>query len=109
MAVHDPVAWVPVIDRVGGPRCFALKPKGDSMDLIADEDSYIVVDPDQAALESGRIYAVLNSHEEATFKRYRADPPSLEPLSSNPRHKPILIGAEPFRVIGRVTYVGRQL
>jgi repressor LexA len=74
MAVQEPVAYVPVVDTVGGPNCFALKPKGDSMNLIADEDSYIVVDPDQNALEAGRIYAVRNGDGEATFKRYRLGP-----------------------------------
>jgi repressor LexA len=79
------------------------------MNLLADEDSYIVIDPDQNMLERRRIYAVRNQDGEATFKRFRADPPRLEPMSSNPEHKPIPVGAEPFTVIGRVTYVGREL
>jgi repressor LexA len=109
VAVQNPLEWVPVVDKVGGARAFALKPKGDSMNLLADEDSYIVVDPDQNTLENGRIYAVCNGNGEATFKRFRADPPRLEPMSSNPEHKPIPVGAEPFTVIGRITYVGREL
>lgn len=108
-AVKDPQGMVPVIDRVGGPLCFALRPKGDSMNLVADENSYIVVDPDQKMLESGRIYAVCNGDGETTFKRYRADPPSLEPMSTNVEHKPMMIGEQPFTVIGRITYVGREL
>jgi repressor LexA len=109
LAVREPLGWVPVIDRVGGPRCFALKPKGDSMNLIADEDSYVVFDPDQLALEEGKVYAIASEGDLATFKRYRSDPPRLEPVSSNPEHKPIMVGAEPFVVIGRATYVGREL
>lgn len=109
IALNEPEGWVPVIERVGGPRCFALKPIGDSMDLIADEESYVVFDPDQNSLEDGRVYAVRNAEGEATFKRYRSDPPRLEPMSSNPKHKPIMVGAEPFTVIARATYVGRQI
>jgi SOS-response transcriptional repressor LexA len=109
LAVSNPDAWVPVVDRVGGPRCFALRPKGDSMNQLADEDSYIVIDPDQNTLENGRIYAVRNESGEALFKRFLLDPPRLEPMSTNEEHSAIPLGQEPFTVIGRVTYVGRQL
>lgn len=109
LAVQSSEAWVPVVDRVGGPRCFALRPKGDSMNELADEDSYIVIDPDQNALEDGRIYAVRNADGEALFKRFRLNPPRLEPMSSNEAHQPFLLGQEPFTIIGRVTYVGREL
>lgn len=110
LAVRDPIGWVPVPDRAVGTRCFALRPKGDSMNLIAgEEDSYVVFDPDQNALEEGKIYAVRNTGGEATFKRYRADPPRLEPMSSNPKHQPIMVGVEPFTIIARAIYVGREL
>jgi repressor LexA len=108
-ALEEPEGYIPAIESVGGPNCFALRPVGDSMNLVADENSYIIVDPDQTALDNGRIYAIRNVDGEATFKRFNSDPPRLEPMSSNPEHKPILIGQELFTVIGRVTYVGREL
>lgn len=78
------------------------------MDEVATEDDYVVFDPDQNALEDRKIYAV-RCDDEATFKRYRSDPPRLEPMSSNPAHRPIMVGAEPFTVIARAIYVGRAL
>jgi repressor LexA len=109
VAMRDPLGWVPLVDKVGGPRAFALRPKGDSMNEVANEDAYVIFDPDQTALEDKKIYAVRNPEGEATFKRYREDPPRLEPMSSNPEHKPIMVGAEPFVVIARAIYVGREL
>jgi repressor LexA len=108
-AIERPEGWIPALPSVGGPNSFALKPVGDSMDQLADEESYIIVDPDQRELEIGRVYAVRNMEGEATFKRYVADPPRLMPCSNNPAHQPIPIGNEPFVIIGRVTYVSRPL
>lgn len=108
-AIEEPDSWHPVPGDVGGPKAFALKPKGDSMDNVASEGEIIVVDPDQLELIDGKAYIVTNAEGEATFKRYRADPPRLEPDSSNPEHKPILIGREPFLVVGRVVYATRFL
>lgn len=108
LALHEPLGWVPVPGHIAGHHCFALRPKGDSMDEVATEDDYVVFDPDQNALEDRKIYAV-RCDDEATFKRYRSDPPRLEPMSSNPAHRPIMVGAEPFTVIARAIYVGRAL
>ncbi|TZG28591.1 LexA family protein [Sphingomonas montanisoli] len=83
---------------------FALELVGDSMDLIAPPGSLIVVDPEDGDLRDGKVYAIMNSEHEATFKRFRADPMRLEPVSSNPDHKPIPLGKVPFTVIGRVIY-----
>jgi SOS-response transcriptional repressor LexA len=74
------------------------------MDKLVGEDGLIIVDPDQRDLINGKLYCVRNIAGEATFKRYRADPPQLEPMSSNPYHTAIPLGREPFIVIGRVTY-----
>lgn len=108
-AIEDPLDWLPIPGTIGGPKAFALKPKGDSMDQLAGDGEFIVVDPDQIDLIPGRAYIVTNGSGEATFKRYRADPPRLEPDSSNPDHKPILIGREPFLIVGRVIYATREL
>lgn len=93
----------------GGPKAFALEPDGDSMNLLIPEGGYIVVDPDQTDLVNGKSFVVMNGDGEATAKRYRADPPRLEPCSTNPDHLPIAIGVDHFRVIGRVVGVMSSL
>lgn len=90
---------------MGGPRSFALRPSGDSMDKIVSEDGFVVVDPDQSQLIDGRLYAVMNDAGETTAKRYHATPPRLEPCSTNPEHQPIVVGQDGFKVIGRVVEV----
>lgn len=106
-AIQDPDGYIPV--PVRGGFCFALRPDGDSMDLVVGRDAYVIVDPEQLDLHDGRLYAVMNGSGETTFKRYRSDPPRLEPVSSNPVHKPIALGREPFTVIGRVIWQGSSL
>ena len=96
---------LPVPSGIGGPRSFALRPEGESMNRIAAPGSYIVIDPDQTALLEGKHYAVRNGSGEATFKTYRAQPPRLEPCSTDPAFKPIQVGQVPFVVIGRVILV----
>ena len=106
-AVRDPSGYIAAPVRSGN--AFALKPDGDSMNLVVGEDAVIVVDPDDLDLTDGRLYAIMNGGGETTFKRYRAQPPRLEPVSSNPIHEPIAIGREPFTVIGRVIWQGSAL
>ena len=108
-AIEDPQGWFPIPAKVSGPKAFALSPKGDSMDRLAAEGEIIVVDPEDLDLVPGRAYVVRNGSGESTFKRYRSDPPRLDPESSNPAHKPILIGREPFVIVGRVVYAAREL
>lgn len=108
-AIEDPQGWFPIPSDVAGPRAFALSPKGDSMDRVAPEGEVIVVDPDDLDLVPDRAYIVRNGAGESTFKRYRQGPPRLDPDSSNPKHKPILIGRETFLVIGRVVFAAREL
>lgn len=101
-AILDPEGMIPVAGA--GPNAFALRPSGDSMDKVATEDHILVIDPDQPDLLDGKLYAVMNGFGETTFKRFRADPPRLEPASFNPDHQPIPLGREPFTVIGRVVW-----
>jgi repressor LexA len=108
-AIAAPDGWLPLPGNIGGPSAFALRPQGDSMDQLAPEGEYIVVDPDQRELIPGRAYIITNGEGEATFKRYQADPPRLEPDSSNPEHKPILIGSDLFLIVGRVIYSAKEL
>lgn len=106
-AVLDPEGYIPA--PVRGGFSFALRPEGDSMDLVVGPDAIIVIDPEQLDLHEGRLYAVMNAEGETTFKRYRESPPRLEPVSSNPAHQDIPVGREPFTVIGRVVWQGSSL
>lgn len=106
-AVLDPIEMIPVSGV--GPNVFALRPEGDSMNMLVGDGAIVVVDPDQLDLMDGKLYAVMNGDSETTFKRYRGAPPRLEPVSSNPEHVPIPLGREPFTVIGRVVWQMEQL
>lgn len=98
--------FLPVPDDIAGPRAFALRPRGDSMDKLVPDGGFVVIDPDQCDLIDGKAYAVRNGAGEATCKVFRASPPRLEPCSTNPIHQPIMVGAEPFVAIGRVVFAG---
>ena len=64
------------------PTVIALKVVGNSMDRFAPDGSIIIVDYGDKDLRDSRLYVVrLNGDDETTFKRYRADPPRLEPYS----------------------------
>lgn len=86
---------------------FALIVKGDSMDMIAPEGSTIIVAANERDLVHRRLY-VVRRHDGATFKRYMATPPHLEPASYNPLHEPIEI-TEDMRVVGRAVRVIRDV
>lgn len=83
---------------------FALEVDGESMNKIAPLGCDVIVDPNDKALFSGDLY-VLNQGGEFTFKRFMQDPARLVPLSSDPSHKEIPLGAEPIEVVGRVLSV----
>lgn len=90
-------------------RAFGLEVVGDSMDLLVEEGGFVVVDPDDRALFPDRYYVILNAEGEATFKQFKADPARLVPCSTNPIHREISIGGEPFEVIGRVVWRSSRL
>ena len=106
-AVREPDGYIPA--PVRSSSAFALRPDGDSMNMVVGEDAIIIVDPDDLDLMEGRLYAIMNGAGETTFKRYRTTPPRLEPVSTNPVHQPIPIGREPFTVLGRVIWQGSSL
>lgn len=112
-AIREAEAYIPALDRVGGPRCFAIRPHESSQGplLAGSEDGYAIIDPDQTDLLEGKTYLIRNAAHEAVFKTYLPDPPRLvpAPYPEDPERGPIPIGAEPFTVIGRVTYIGREL
>jgi repressor LexA len=105
-ALAHPMGEVPVANAP--PGAFALLAEGDSMDLVVPDGGYVVVDPGARDLVDGKIYA-MQREDDATLKRFALDPPRLEPCSTNPQHRPIILGHEPVTVIGRVIWVVQQL
>lgn len=89
--------WIPVVGREWSGREFALRLSGNSMNHYGDDGDYIVIDPDQAALQDGRLYALQNEAGETTCKKFASDPARLVPCSTDPAHEPILVGSRPFK------------
>jgi repressor LexA len=108
-AMEHPDSFLPVPPGIAGPARFALQVSGDSMDRIVPDGGFVVIDGTDRDLIDRKMYAVRNGDNETTLKRFRLDPPRLEPESSNPVHKPLIVGSEPFTVIGRAVYVGAAL
>mgnify|MGYP001605737093 FL=1 len=77
----------------------ALRVSGTSMNRIAPEGSLILVDYSQRSMTPGDFY-VVKIDGEATFKRYRANPDRLEPLSTE-AHETLFLGDRPVSVVGR--------
>lgn len=96
---HRPVA-TNLLRR--GAQHFLLKVRGDSMDRagIADGD-LVLVRQQQTASTGERVVALID--EDATVKRLRigAESVLLEPISSNPTHKPIVVRRD-FKIQGVV-------
>ena len=79
----------------------ALRVEGDSMDRISPPGSLILVDLTDKALVPNACYIITDGDSQATYKRFRSNPPRFEPVSTNPSHQPIFPDGEPA-VIGRV-------
>lgn len=82
----------------------ALEVRGDSMDRIAPDGAFIVVNRSEKHLIDGKYYVFGAENGEATFKRYRANPPRLQPYSFNPDHETIY-PKDGMGVVGRVRRV----
>ena len=82
-------------------RWIALRVEGDSMDRISPPGSLIFVNLNDRRLVTNACYIIANDGGAATYKRFRANPPRFEPVSTNPAHEPIFPDGEPA-VIGRV-------
>lgn len=106
-AISDPIGTVPAL--AGGPNAFGLLPEPSALDLVVGPGAYIIVDPDDFELQDGRVYAMQDGQGGTTFKRFRADPPRLEPCSSGPEEKPIALGREHLTTVGRVVWQGSEL
>lgn len=85
----------------GGPNTFALVVEGDSLDNIIAPGSHVAIDPDECELTTRKVYAVADEDWNTTLKRFMADPARLEPDSTNPAHKPIIIGRDKWHILGR--------
>ncbi len=103
--------WCPPSLAERFPHAFFLRVSGDSMDRVFPDGCWVLIDPDQCEVVSGRRYAVLVNGDDATLKTcYLAgDSVVLHPESSNPAHKDRLIcAADPdapyFRVVGRAVW-----
>jgi SOS-response transcriptional repressor LexA len=81
----------------------ALSVTGDSMDRISPPDSVIFVNLKEKALVPNACYVIADEEGDATYKRYRPDPPRFEPVSVNSEHEPLFVqdGQSPT-IIGRV-------
>ena len=79
----------------------ALRVEGDSMDRISPPGSLIFVNLADRRLVTNACYIITNGDGEATYKRFRANPPRFEPVSTNPAHEPIFPDGDPV-VLGRV-------
>ena len=100
---------IPTFDPHTPKNAFAVQVTGDSMDRIIEDGGTIIVDPDDRALYPKRFYVVRNSHGETTFKQFLSDPARLSPCSTNPIHKEMVVGEEPFEVVGRVIWRGSRM
>lgn len=101
-AIQMPLGKLPIPIHVASDDAFALEISGDSMDLIIEDGSHIVIDPRDKELRDGKCYLIQNSDGEATVKAYRRSPARFEPQSSNPDHKGWLVAEHDFMILGRV-------
>lgn len=99
-APGDAEDWIECSSRVG-PRAFALKVKGPSMEPEFREGELIVVDPDIEA-QSGDYVVAKNGDEEATFKRYLKDGDKHYLCPLNDRFQMMDMTGRPWRIVGRV-------
>jgi SOS-response transcriptional repressor LexA len=80
---------------------FALRVEGDSMDRISPPESIILVNRKDKRLVANACYVIADQYGNATYKRYRPNPPRFEPVSTNPNHEPIYPDND-APVVGRV-------
>ena len=97
------------IDKKDYRNYFALKVKGDSMDLVNIKEGSVVVVKRQNYIENGDIGVVIIDNESATVKRVyvNEDTATLMPQSSNPNNHPITVDLKKqnFEILGKVIKV----
>lgn len=109
-AMVDPMSQFPIEDvpllafaDLGRGDWFALRVKGDSMDRVSPDGSVILVNRAERELLPGRKY-VFSLRGEATYKQWEAEPPRLEPVTTNPQGNKTIYpqGDGDYAVVGRV-------
>lgn len=100
-AQQEPIGEIDASDLDPKGQWIALRVEGDSMDRISPPGSVIFVNLRDKRLVTNACYIITNGDGEASYKRFRANPPRFEPVSTNPAHEPIFPDGEPA-VIGRV-------
>lgn len=97
LAAENVEGYIPVSTRLarGQGRYFLLRVRGDSMDRAGIQDGDLALVRQQTTAQPGE-HVVALIDDEATVKRLRIgrDAILLEPVSSNPRHQPIVLDRE---------------
>lgn len=104
LAMQNIESYVAVSDTIARPphKYFFLRVEGDSMNRAGIQDGSIaLIRQQQAARPGENVVALID--DEATIKRLKLVDGMvvLEPVSSNPKHRPIIVGRE-FRIQGVV-------
>lgn len=104
LATENIEAMIPVSDQLakGHHRYFLLRVSGDSMNRAGIQNGDLVLVRQQPTAQPGQNVVALID-DEATVKRLRVTPHAivLEPMSTNERHKPIILDRE-FTIQGVV-------
>lgn len=104
LAEENVEAMIPVSLNLASPThsYFFLRASGDSMNLAGIQDGDLVLVRQQPIADNGeRVVALVDG--EATIKEFQSagDVVALQPRSSNPKHKPIVLNTD-FQVQGIV-------
>ena len=104
LATENIEAMIPVSDQLakGHHRYFLLRVSGDSMNRAGIQNDDLVLVRQQSTAQPGQSVVALID-DEATVKKLRVTPHAivLEPVSSNEKHKPIILDRE-FTIQGVV-------
>lgn len=118
VAAGQALEMLPVLDSVllktsirkRYPKAFFLKVKGESMNRAIPNGCYVLINPEETAID-GKIYAVCIGSSEATLKRVHLlnNGIELQPYSTDPTFKPQLFdyneaNEETITIIGRAVW-----
>ncbi len=106
-AIENLDAYVAVDHDFGDRRGFALRVRGDSMIDAGILPGDIVIVCEQPHAENGEVVVALVD-DEATVKRLRIRDGRVE-LHPENRSYPVIVPADPLRILGRVVEVRRYL
>lgn len=106
---REVIDFIPLPDNKLSKDAFAVRPEGDSMNEVATERDYVIIEPHDRRLVDRGYYVVRNAEGEMTFKQYRENPARLEPCSTNPEHRTIYPGEDGFEVVGRARKIVRDI